>query len=604
MPELENGFIPPEEQQDNNLPEQPKQKSEIDAAQYERYIGAKLLSKIGVENKYSHIAQKSIEVAKKNGQKLLGDNNAERRNYATLERIDELTAEFGTEGLRRALSLDARRLLVQPQNIPESFWRSQMQANRDEGYGALELTDYAKQETAEKLRQDQLKSLQPWINYLGSDNNPYPNWFRLFVWHGISKLGLYNKEKQRFDKRDKTSTSPFVSCNPEIVGKIFGLTKMTSFDDEQPNQELKKLLESGRFVELYSQVIKEIRQILPVPEKTEDIQGEWTEFMPAEYKQVRLLAEGTGWCIGQNEDTALGSLLHGDPHYHGERYDHAPEYGGSDNQARFILFRLADKSTARLSDQACASIRLNPDGHVAEISGLKDGQALNDSLVPIVEAKVKTLPNGERFLEAFADKKTLIAIDHKVQAGEDLTKEELEFVYEINRPIKTLDTYNDFDPRIREIKEKYPVAKVLDTGVNAKELVKHLDAKTICDNLNALVTAGAYESTDELVTKLKSYAIADNLDQLLAARASIDNIVANLDSSDIAYNLDQLLAAGANIDNIVANLNSSDIADNLDQLLSAGVNADNIVAKLESDDIADNLNKLLAAVAKIEMLTS
>ena len=56
-----------------------------------------------------------------------------------------------------------------------------------------------------------------------------------------------------------------------------------------------------------------------------------------------------------------------------------------------------------MADNACASIRLGMDGRVAEISGLGEGQALDDALVPIVEEKVTTLPGGEEVLKKFED---------------------------------------------------------------------------------------------------------------------------------------------------------------------------------------------------------
>lgn len=125
-----------------------------------------------------------------------------------------------------------------------------------------------------------------------------------------------------------------------------------------------------------------------------------------------------------------------------------------------------------MAENACASVRLDVYGQVAEISGLNDGQALEDSLIPQVEEKVRSLPGGERFLKAFADKKQLIALDRKMQSGEDLTTAELEFLYETDRPIDTLDTYNGYDPRVYELKEKYGIEYALEHGVSLDKMLQ------------------------------------------------------------------------------------------------------------------------------------
>ena len=125
----------------------------------------------------------------------------------------------------------------------------------------------------------------------------------------------------------------------------------------------------------------------------------------------------------------------------------------AENKAKFILFHLQDPETGMLAENACASIRLDTDGQVAEISGLDNGQALEDALVPEVEAKVRTLLGGEKFLKAFADKQHLIAMDRKMQAGEyDFSQEDLEFIFEQKRKIANLDTYSVEDPRINELR--------------------------------------------------------------------------------------------------------------------------------------------------------
>ena len=253
-----------------------------------------------------------------------------------------------------------------------------------------------------------------------------------------------------------------------------------------------------------------------------------------------------------------------DDNYEDEDYeddDQEEEHDDNDikvenSEAKFIIFRLEDpNSPGVFASNGSASIRLDPNGIVDEVSGLNDGQAVEDALIPIVKEKTLSLPGGEKYLQKFDDKQTLIKLDNKMEAGEDLTKEELSFLYELDRPIATLDTYNREDPRIPELKEKYGIEYALEKGVDANKMVASLD----------------------------SYDIAKNLDTLFENGAGVNNIVNNMDSFNIEKNLDYLLRCGADINNIVNNMDSDDIATIPRTLLKLGTDVNLLTKKNEQD---------------------
>lgn len=65
---------------------------------------------------------------------------------------------------------------------------------------------------------------------------------------------------------------------------------------------------------------------------------------------------------------------------------------------------------------------------------------------------MRSLEGGEEYLEAFADKKELIRLDHKMQAGEtEFSQKDINFIFEQEREIRNLDTYRT-DPRVQELK--------------------------------------------------------------------------------------------------------------------------------------------------------
>ena len=172
------------------------------------------------------------------------------------------------------------------------------------------------------------------------------------------------------------------------------------------------------------------------------MRGEWRTYGADEAEKLSEAATGTGWCIAA-PDVGRNYLNYG-------KYGHSEDV--SDSRAKFMLFHLEDPKTGLISETAAASVRLDTKGRVAEVSGLGEGQAIEDTLVPTVEKKVRSLEGGEEYLEAFADKKELIRLDHKMQAGEtEFSQKDINFIFEQEREIRNLDTYRK-DPRVKELK--------------------------------------------------------------------------------------------------------------------------------------------------------
>ena len=418
---------------------------------------ARLLSGSGYEKRHQKTVDNSFDIMRQRGEKLHG-SNADRRNEAYLMRLYDRVDERGTQAERALLRVSSGKLIVRPENIPASYWATQEQIRRDNGQ-AGELSDHDKETLVADIQRKQHESLQAWTSYLGHEDCPYPTWFKVYAFDGMSKMATFDSDKKQFRKRDKGTVAPFPHLDAAVLGKTYDAIadfydlKQEDFTDQEEGSEasetrdlqLEALVKSGNFNKLYSKFLLEKRVILKTPERSEDIHGAWKEYLPGDEEALANAADGTPWCIASPTV--------------GKNYLETGGYGNSDiahnedSKAKFILFHLQDPETGRLAENACASIRLGTDGQVAEISGLNEGQALEDALVPEVEAKVKTLPGGEKYLRAFADKQHLIAMDRKMQAGEyDFAQEDLDFIFEQGRKIETLDTYNASDPRIKELR--------------------------------------------------------------------------------------------------------------------------------------------------------
>ena len=601
-------------------------------ARLQNEIGSKVLTLVGFESRNKDIVNSSFEKARKQNEKLPGKNN-ERRNFAYLSRLNNMVEKHGDALEQKLWAASAENLVMDYEDIPDAYWKQQEQILRDNGQGR-ELSRDEKEKLAEDLIEKQRESINTWSNYLGDKDCPYPLWFKIYAFDGVSKMGLINKETKEFEKRDKSTVASFPTLNPEVLAKVYrninefyGVDREDWLAQHPDDEKLVSLVKSGNFPKLYAKELFETKTIIKTPEKPEDIEGDWFTYQLGDENELAKAAEGTGWCIA-DPNVAHNYLEYGN--YGHSRKEEADEESSS--KAKFIIFKLkAPNSPDGYSTNGVASIRLDPDGKVTEVSGLNEGQAIEDSLIPTVKEKVLSLPGGKEFLQKFEDKQTLIKLDHKLQKGEDLTKEELSFLYELDRPIATLDTYNRIDPRILELREKYGIEYALEKGVDvnklvsslgpnatiynpdtflehgadANNIVSHMHPDDIADHLDTLLEHGADINVNELVLSLDPKDIADHLDTLLehGADINVNELVSSLDPKDIAHDLDTLLEHGAdiNVNELFSNLASYTIACNLDTLLKHGIDVNNIVNNMHPDDIADHLDTLLEHGADINV---
>ena len=602
-----------DDQQNENLSE----KQSLTRLQNE--IGSKVLSLVNFESKHKDIVESSFNKARNKKEKLPGKNN-ERRNFAYLSRLSNMVEKHGDAIEQKLWAASAENLVMDYEDIPESYWKQQEQILRDNGQGR-ELNEYEKKILAEDLIDKQRQSITSWANYLGDKNCPYPLWFKVYAFDGISKMSnTLNLDDADYNRRDNTTALSFPKLNAEILAKVYrqindfyGVDKENWLAQHSDDEKLVSLVKSANFPKLYAKELVDTKVILKTPERTEDVHGDWFEYKLGDEEEIASLAEGTKWCV-VDPNVAHNYLVYGqysDPgedgdydNYDDEDYEDDDQVESYDHdnikvekpEAKFIIFRLEDpNSPGVFASNGSASIRLDPNGIVDEVSGLNDGQAVEDALVPIVKEKALSLPGGEKYLQKFDDKQALIKLDNKMEAGEDLTKEELSFLYELDRPIATLDTYNREDPRIPELKEKYSIEYALEKGIDVNELVPSLNPDDIAKNLDYLLEQGANINVDELASNLDSVRIAKNLDSLLkhGADINVDELVSSLDPDDIADNLEPLLKNGANVNNIINNMAYYDIIANLDYLLKHGADINNIVNHMHPEDIEKRLDYLL-----------
>ena len=538
-------------------------------------------------------------------EKIPGENPKDRKNYAYLERLD-LAIERGGNKLEKRIwqeSIKNFAPIIEKENINNKSWLQLKKAFDDnrkgQGLPSVEYTESEMNKDYERLRQDQVDSINSWTEYLGNKEVSFPTWFKIYAFNSVIKMGRYNQLDGKYENRDKSTIAPYPKVSPaalaltlDAVNDFFGQDKEKWFTEHTDDDQLNAIVKSGNFGKIYTHFFKETYKPIPTPERTEDIKGEWFDFYPGQETELAEAAQGTPWCIASEHQGA---------------YYLKTNLNIANNKARFRLFKLENESSVDgMSKTACASIRFNTEGKVDEISGLKNGdrQTIEDSLIPIVEQEVLKYPlNPEKhFKEKFRDKKELIRLQDKAKKGEELTLDEYAFLYEKNREIFTLDTYKGPDLKIAELRNIYNLSRLLQgedkDAIDQDLLIQKLECvleKTSSDdivaNFDTLLEKGFNINT--ILNKLDSHGISCHIDTLLEKGIDINAIFNKLDSDDISQALDTLLEKGFNINTILNKLDSHGISCHIDTLLEKGIDINTIFNKLNSDGVSQNLNTLL-----------
>ena len=538
-------------------------------------------------------------------EKIPGENPKDRKNYAYLERLD-LAIERGGNKLEKRIwqeSIKNFAPIIEKENINNKSWLQLKKAFDDnrkgQGLPLIEYTESEMNKDYERLRQDQVDSINSWTEYLGNKEVSFPTWFKIYTFNSVIKMGRYNQLDGKYENRDKSTIAPYPKVSPaalaltlDAVNDFFGQDKEKWFTEHTDDDQLNAIVKSGNFGKIYTHFFKETYKPIPTPERTEDIKGEWFDFYPGQETELAEAAQGTPWCIASEHQGA---------------YYLKTNLNIANNKARFRLFKLENESSVDgMSKTACASIRFNTEGKVDEISGLKNGdrQTVEDSLIPIVEQEVLKYPlNPEKhFKEKFRDKKELIRLQDKAKKGEEITLDEYAFLYEKNREIFTLDTYKGPDLKIAELRNIYNLSRLLQgedkDAIDQDLLIQKLEcvlektsSNDIVANFDTLLEKGFDINT--ILNKMDSHGISCHIDTLLEKGIDINAIFNKLNSDDVSQSLDTLLEKGININTIFNKLDSYGVSQNLDTLLENGIDINTIFNKLDSYNISRTLDALL-----------
>lgn len=329
----------------------------------------------------------------------------------------------------------------------EGVVRVEERAARELGMN-LEYGERQRNERQEILVKDLEKSLDSWISYLSDNNEPYPTWFRYYVFRNVLNLGEFDKDKKEFKERSKGSAGLFPDIDRGALAYIEDILEATK--DEKvlhKLQEAQKVaannnLKEGElttkekaesfskmsFAKQYTEAIKLNGEI--TPEMREETRGKWVKYQQGTDPTAlwaSLQNKGTAWCT-KGFATASTQLSGGD----------------------FYVYYTLDKSGQPNIPRI--AVRMNGQNQIGEVRGVADGQQnLEGNMAPILEEKLKDFGfEADRYNKKSSDMKKMTELVKKKEKNEPFTSEELQFLYEVNDSIEGFGY--GVDPRIKELR--------------------------------------------------------------------------------------------------------------------------------------------------------
>ena len=311
--------------------------------------------------------------------------------------------------------------------LPESYINLQKKIAREEGYGDIYVSDEMKENMLNQVREDQKSTLDLWIDYFISEDAMYPTWFKVYAFKGMLGLSTFDKEKQEFGKRTDKTTTPFIDLNMEALSKVYDILKSEIGENNLTDEEREILSNGESFKKLYIYYLINLDSKIMNNDETEGI---WIKYdMGSDYMPLweSLQGKNTGWCTAGKE-TAKNQLMCGDFYV----------YYTKDENGEYKNPRIA--------------IRMDGTNKIAEVRGISKNQNLESNMELITDKKLEEFPDKDKYKKKVHDMKRLTLTEEKQKNNQDLSLDDLKFLYEVDSKIEGFGYQKD--PRIEEIISK------------------------------------------------------------------------------------------------------------------------------------------------------
>lgn len=255
------------------------------------------------------------------------------------------------------------------------------------------------------------------------------------------KQGDYDPVRGEYNKRTDATVAIFPELDQQALAFVFdeiarkraGQPSVLSFEDDAQKAGLSELLKNENFGKLYAFMQEYVRSLKLPAERLIITEGEWRQFPKGSHPEELtspLQSFQTKWCIA-GEGHAASYLKTGDVWI----------YFSQDAQGENTIPR--------------ACIVDNKEQGITEVRGIifneEVKQHLDDYITPVVDEKLKNMEGGEKWADNMADMNKLRELHFKHLQKEPFVKEDLTFLYEVDRPIQSSGFGKD--PRINKLQE-------------------------------------------------------------------------------------------------------------------------------------------------------
>ena len=347
-----------------------------------------------------------------------------RKYISRLEHVHELSKK-SKHSLELLKKFYYDKYLIK--KLPESYIDLQKKIAREEGYGDISVSNEMKEKMLNQVREDQKSSLDLWIDYFMSEDAMYPTWFKVYAFKGMLGLSTFDKEKQEFGKRTAKTTAPFIDLNMEALSKVYDILKSEVGENNLTDEEIEILSKGESFKKLYTYYLTNQDSKTINDDETEGI---WVRYdMGSDYMSLweSLQGKNTGWCTAGKE-TAKTQLAGGDFYV----------YYTKDENGEYKNPRIA--------------IRMNGKNEIGEVRGTSKNQNLESNMEPILDKKLEEFSAKDEYKKKVHDMKYLTLIEGKQKNNQELSLDDLKFLYEVDSKIEGFGY--EKDPRIEEIISK------------------------------------------------------------------------------------------------------------------------------------------------------
>lgn len=359
-----------------------------------------------------------------------------------------------------------RNYVIKSDNIPQSYYDAQLRLAQKSNPKKVAFTDQEKEEITRNAIIDQKRSLDPWIDYFVHGNGRFfPIYEQYWVFQGLQKLGQYDIYTGKFGKRNKNTVYPFPELNEAAVEMT--ITLMENFiSDKKVIPGIEDAFYSYNFKALYEYSLK----IVLEKASFKCDEGIWKKYDRGSDSDIllsELRGKHTGWCV--------------------ERSSWSETYL---SESDFYIFYTKDINGNFDDPRLC--IRVIGDKAV-EVRGIGPFQNIEPEMFSILEEKLSQFDFSD-FSEEFVNMKKLSLVEEKLRMGIDLSKEDLEFLYEVHDIISWFGRSSD--PIIKEIidgRDKYSDLMHI-FGVAKDEIA--LDISQITDNTKVYLGDIIYQGSD------------------------------------------------------------------------------------------------------------